>query len=118
MANINDLTVDKGSDYSQTITFRDSGGVAIDLTSYTADMQVRSCEGSPILLELTTTLVSGAGIVLGGSTGTIQIIIPAAVSAVLAAGQFQYDLEVAKISTGVRTRVEQGVFYLISNITS
>lgn len=51
-------------------------------------------------------LTNGSGITLGGTAGTIDIIVPATVTAGFVADQYVYDLEIE--ATSVVTRVIQG----------
>ena len=63
----------------------------IDLTGYTARMQIRqTAESSTFLAELTN---ANGGITLGGTAGTVTIVMTAAVTAALTAGRAVYDLE-------------------------
>ena len=95
-----------GSGY--TFTWKDSAGVAVNLTNYTARLQVRaSVDAATFLLELTTTLVDGSGIVLGGAAGTIELVATAAQTAAYTWDDGVYDLEVID-STGFVTRLLQG----------
>jgi len=65
------IEIEEKTDYTLSITFRDdTTNLPVDLSGYTADLQVRGLFGSPyILLELT----QASGIVLGGVTGNIDI---------------------------------------------
>ena len=64
------LTVIKGAKFDPGWTWM-AAGVPVDLTGCTARMQVRpEIESSDVLLELTT---ENGGIVLGGTTGTVDL---------------------------------------------
>lgn len=70
-----DNAVHQSAAFTKSMTWRDSSGVAVNLTGYTGRMQVREKYGSDEpLLELTT---SNGGITLGGSAGTIALFAPA-----------------------------------------
>jgi hypothetical protein len=86
-------------------------GVPVDLTSYSAAMQVREAVDSvsPLI-----SLTSGSGIVLGGTAGTIQVNISASTMGV-AQGSYCYDLEIT--SGSVVSRVLQGSFNVSGNVT-
>lgn len=69
------IIVEKGSTFLLNLIWKDSNQVPIDLTGYTARMQVRkSYNTSEKLLDLTT---ENGGITLGGIAGTISIKGPA-----------------------------------------
>lgn len=66
------LTIDQGTDWSETFTLRSKAtGVPLDLTGYTARMQMRREYTSPTtMIELTT---GNGRIVLGGEDGTVTL---------------------------------------------
>ena len=103
------LNIYKGATLDITFTYKDSAGNPVNLTGYTARLQVRASVDTPgtPLLELTTTLVAGSGIVLGGAAGTIQLVAPAAATAAYTWDEGVYDLELIS-GTGVVTRLLQG----------
>ena len=68
-----DLTVEQGTDYAQSFRRQDSLGEIVNLTGYTARMQVRRSVSEPtFLLELTT---ENGGLVIDGLAGQITIVI-------------------------------------------
>jgi hypothetical protein len=61
----------------------------VDLTGYTAKLQVRPfVDSTDVLLSLT----SGAGITLGGVAGTIDLAVTAIQTAAIGRGVYPYDL--------------------------
>jgi hypothetical protein len=69
------FTVVTGTDFNVVLTWQDATGSPINLTGYSAKMEIRDWPGG----VLHSTLSTGNGqIVLGGSAGTIQLLIPAA----------------------------------------
>lgn len=83
------LKVELGATFRQKITWSDKNSVPINLTGYTGRMQVRKKIDDPIaLIDLTT---ENGGIVLGGTLGTIEIVITDLQTADLSNGV--YDLE-------------------------
>lgn len=70
------LEMEQGATFSKVWTCRDAAGAAIDLSAYTARMQVRATyASSAVLLDCST---ANGKIVLGGAAGTIALTIPAA----------------------------------------
>ena len=61
-----DISVDQGSTFVFHLTYQDSAGTAIDLTSYSAHMQIRR---STIDTGLILDISSAGGVTGGGSTG-------------------------------------------------
>jgi hypothetical protein len=100
-------------DYSLTWT---AAGSAVDLTQYDARMQVRESYDSPtVLLSLTV----GSGITLGGTAGTIDLLVDADDTAQLDGTpntQFIYDLELES-SSGFVTRLVEGTFSIFPEVT-
>jgi hypothetical protein len=73
------------------ITWKDETGVAINLTGWTARMQIRpNVSSDTILVSLTT---ENGGITLGGIAGTIQLTMTADATAALTWADGEYDLE-------------------------
>jgi hypothetical protein len=108
-----DILIEQGATYSQVITYKEAG-VAINLTGYTARLQVRSTlESASTVVELTT---ANGRIVLGGAAGTITLTISATDTAALTAGRGVYDLELVS-GSGIVTRLLQGVATISRNVT-
>lgn len=108
------LYMEQGATFALSITWKDSSGTPINLTSYTARMQVRRTKQSPtIIVEASTT---DGRIVLGGALGTITVTIPATVTDDLDFGCGVYDLEVES-SGGQVTRLIEGGVSLSKEVT-
>lgn len=113
MAGTHDIVCDQGATFTRIFTWEDSSGIPIDLTLYTARMQVRATIGSPsTLLSLTT---ENGGISLGGTAGTITVTATATQTAAVAAGCYVYDLEM--VTGAVVTRLVQGSFTVDAEVT-
>jgi hypothetical protein len=108
-----DILLEQGATFSQVITYKDNG-VAVNLTGYTARMQVRATlESASTLVELTT---ANGRIALGGTAGTITLTISATDTAALTSGRGVYDLELVS-GSGIVTRLLQGVATISRNVT-
>lgn len=105
------LTCYQGASFDRTLTWK-IDGLAVNLTGYTARMQVRADYGAAVALNL----ASGTGITLGGAAGTIAVVITPVQTAALAAGNYVYDLELES-STGDVTRLVEGVFTVDPEVT-
>jgi len=105
LGNRYDLEIKQGATLSLTATWKDSAGTAVNLTGYTARLQVRATyDSSSTILSLT----SAAGITLGGAAGTIAITASAATTAALTAPwSGVYDLELVS-GGGEVTRLLEG----------
>lgn len=86
----------------------------IDLTGYTAKMQVRSkVDDTVVVLELST--LNGK-IILGGLNGKINLLVPYTDTENLPVGMYKYDLEL-KSPTNFVNRLIEGDFYIKGDIT-
>lgn len=90
------LAIEQGADFDITLTWEDSTGSLVDLTGYTAWLQVRSGSGSgsTVLLDFRSYAggTSGCAITLGDTLGTIQITATAAATTGLSWTNATYDL--------------------------
>lgn len=109
-----DFTVDQGATFNNVLTWKNSDNTPINLTGYTARMQVRAdYDATVIVLELTTT---NGRITLGGSAGTITLNVAATVMAAVNYGKYVYDIELIS-SGGVVTRLLMGNFTIRPEVT-
>lgn len=107
------INVDQGSTWNLALTYRDSNGAAVNLTGYTARMQVRpALESATITATLTT---ENGGIALGGAAGTIALTLSATATAAITAATYVYDLELVTGSTV--TRIVEGDFIVRREVT-
>ena len=106
------LTLPQGATWDVSLTYTDGAGNPFNLTGSSARMQARQSYDSatPIF-----SLTNGTGINLGGTAGTIDIIVAATATAGYAAGQYVYDLEIE--SSSVVTRVIQGSLFITPEVT-
>jgi hypothetical protein len=105
------ITCPQGATWDKTFTVT-IGGTALNLTGYTAAMQVRDSVGAATAL---VSLTNGSGITLGGTAGSIGVTIAATATAALSAGSYSYDLELNSGSTV--TRLLEGAFNVTGNVT-
>ena len=101
----------QGATYTLNMTYKIDDSV-VDLTGYTAAMQVRLEPSSPTAV---LSLESGAGITLGGALGTIAVEVSATDMAAITAKTYQYDFD---LSSGDQvTRLIRGKFAVIPEVT-
>lgn len=105
------IVAEQGTTFTRTLNVS-SAGVAWDLTSYSARMQVRvNAAASSTVLSL----VSPTNISLS-SLGVITITISASAMAAVTAGKYVYDLELVSAG-GVVTRLLEGKFVVKAEVT-
>lgn len=101
----------QGSTYDANFTWA-IGGTAVDLTGYTASMQVRaSATADEAILDID----SSAEITLGGTAGSININIPASTMGSAIPGHYVYDLELDSGSTVIK--LLEGSFQIKPEVT-
>lgn len=100
-AGLYSFTIEQGATFDRTFTYKNASDVLVNLTGYTARMQVRTTEESSVIIfELTT---ENGGITLGGVAGTIRLFLTATATAALAAAAgLVYDLELVSGTTVTR----------------
>lgn len=109
--NTYDLCIPAGATFSKVIRWK-ADGANVNLTGFTARMQIR-----PTAASATTTLsLTTENITLGGTAGTITLTISATDTAAIAAGRYVYDLELVSAG-GIVTRLLQGVVTVSANVT-
>ncbi len=119
------FTIEQGATTDFQIDWKDSDGNPVDLTDYSARMQMRSTYGSSgtLYAKLTSTLYSdGTGLNMSGSnsafpptSGSIGVIISAASSSNFTFSEALYDLEM--VSGSYVTRLLQGKVKLSKEVT-
>ena len=106
-----DLIMYQGASWDYQFTWSVSGS-PVNLTGYTARMQVRpSYISDSVILSLT----NGSGITLGGAAGTIALAASASVSAAIEPRAYVYDLEL--VNGSEVTRLLEGKFTATPEVT-
>lgn len=107
------LLVDQGSTWSFLVKTREKDGTYTDLTGYAARMTVRpSAESATVTASLTT---ENGGITLGGTAGTVDLLLTAVQTTALTAGNYVYDLEL--VNGAVVERILEGAFVVRREVT-
>ena len=105
------ITAYQGATYDLNLTWS-IGGTVVDLTNYTAAMQVRV---DPSASDTILSLTNDSGITLGGTAGTIAVNVPASTMGSATPGNYLYDLE---LNSGSEvTRLIQGTFAIQAEVT-
>ena len=123
-----DLQLDAATDFAETFTWYQQGanvtggivtaGNPVNLSNATARLMVRQnpTDAAP-LISLTTTETSSGGITLGGSAGTVVVIITkAALAGILAGTVALYDLFI-DWANGTSTKFLSGRAFIGSTVT-
>lgn len=109
------FTIEQGATFSRTLTWKDGSGNPIDLTGYTAKLELKDVKGN-VIITLTTN--TGGGITLGGSAGTIAVTMTATQTAAFNFSAAHYDLKLTASDGVTVTRLLEGVVNLDDEVTS
>lgn len=113
IAGVYKIVCDQGSTFSRLLTIRNGQDELLDLTGYTARMQVRpEVDSNEVLVELTT---ENGRIALGGAAGTVLLHLPPEITATIPTDGF-YDLEIVT-NGGAVYRLLRGKFLLDPEVT-
>jgi hypothetical protein len=108
------LVIEQGATFDTTVTWT-ADGTPVDLTGYTARMKVAEDYDSTPALSLTSS--PAAGLTLGGTAGTIRIVITDEQTATLAIESGKYDLELEAADGTVR-RLLRGNVSVLQEVTA
>lgn len=90
------------------------GGVPVDLTNYTVNMQVRYASDTVVIVELST---SNGNASIDAAYGRINLHLSATQTAALPVGTYQYDLNLTNNTDGTVYKILQGVFAVNVSVT-
>lgn len=119
------FVIEQGATFQRELQYKDANGSPINLTDYSARMQIRPSPGSPTLYLTLSSSISpdGSGINLNGldgsypkTSGSIGITISAYSSSLLTFNEASYDLEL--YSGSFVTRLLEGKVQLSKEVTT
>ena len=114
MAVVYNIIIDQGADWFYNVTYSQPDGTPVNLTGYTAAMQLRSFPNDP---NAVLTLTSSAGITIDPLVGTLELHATNEQTAVIDEGNYYYDLEITAPGTGIITRLIQGLAEVSAEVT-
>lgn len=119
MAGKYDITCDQGSTFRRVFTLKNANAVLMDLTGYSARMQVREAfdsTGTLAAITNTTNAATVGRITMGGALGTVEPMIHELVMTAMPVGKFRWDIEIVSPS-GEPTRILDGTFKVKAEVT-
>jgi hypothetical protein len=117
MANVYNINIDQGSTHTFSITYNDSDGNPINLTEYSANLQVRTAY-TATSANIVLTSNPAYGLTIGGANGQVNVTFNPVDTQVLenVKRAYVYDLELTS-NTGTVTRLIEGTFLLFPEAT-
>ena len=103
------IVIDQGTDFSAVIDLVDQDGVVYNLTGYTVAAQLRKNYATSTAYTFIASHSMAGGIISLGLTNTT--------TAALEPGRYLYDVEITLTSSGVVTRVVEGVATVTPGMT-
>ena len=115
MAVTYNTVIDQGADWFINFTYKQPNGSPVNITGYTAALQIRT---SPLARTAVLTLTSpSSGITITGASGLLECHATAAQTALIVNGKYTYDIEITAPVTGVVTRLVQGTVEVSPQVT-
>lgn len=119
-----DIVLEQGATFDLPIRYSNPDGTSINLSGYTARLQVREAAHSELLVEFSSDLQANGFILLSGAAedredganGNIRIFMTSANTSAVPALRGRYDLELSD-SHGYTIRLLEGQFEVEPEIT-
>lgn len=113
---INQYAIDQGADWFATFIYQDPNGTPINMTGYTAALQLRSYpQDETAVMTLTT---ENGGITITPLAGQVNVHATHLQTGVIDEGYYVYDLEVTDVNNGgTVTRLAQGQALISAEVT-
>ena len=108
MATKANITIDQGTTFSTVISLADDEDVAVNLTGYTANSQIRK--------HYSSSNSQSFSITLGGTSGTITLSLTSTQTSNLTPGRYVYDVELTS-SSNVVSRIVEGIVTVTPEVT-
>jgi hypothetical protein len=108
-----DLTIYQGASFSQSFTWKDHTGTLVNLTGYSARLMARASLEAAAFITLTN---ANGGIVLGGNTGVITLLLSDEQTALISQTFGIYDLEL-ETPSGQVIRLLEGKVNMSKEVT-
>ena len=116
MAASQDLVIDQYATFKTAFRWETKGtGLPVNLTGYSASMQIRRSHGDSSALVSLTSAANG-GLTIEGTDGRVRIEIPASTTSTLVAGRYVYDLVLTDLSSK-KKRLVEGVAIVDAGVT-
>lgn len=115
-SSVYNFEMNQGSDYTIPLRLQDSTGTAINLSGYSARMQLRRTAGACAAIDELSSDGDDARILIEAEEGRLKLRFPNAVTEKYPAASLVYDVEI-KSPSGDITRILQGAITVSAEVT-
>lgn len=113
MAAVANLSIDQGATFTSDVTIKDINSNTFNLTGYTARAKMAlGYSSTRTRVTITTTVASDP------TTGIVTLSLTDTQTAALEDARYVYDVEIVNDSSGVVTRVIEGIITVRPNVTT
>lgn len=109
MAQISNIYIDQGCDFSITIDVTDAAGNVLDMTDYTASAQIRKTYSSSLVTATFSTAINEVG-------GQVNVSLTSTQTSAIESGRYVYDVNITDAS-GSTSRVVEGQAIITPGVT-
>ena len=109
MAQISNIYIDQGCDFSITIDVTDAAGNVLDMTDYTAEAQIRKTYSSSSVTATFSTAINESG-------GQVNVSLTSTQTSAIESGRYVYDVNITDAS-GSTSRVVEGQAIITPGVT-
>jgi len=109
---VSNIVINAGTDFSQTFILEDNiSNSSLDLTTYSMSAQMRKWSGS------SSSVVFSASTIFDPAAGNVKISLGSTITTSLKPGRYVYDVIITNASTGIKTRVIEGMALVREGVT-
>lgn len=108
---VSNLVIDSGIDFNQVFTLESQNeNSALNLSNYVVLSQLRKHSGSSSYTNFNTQVVNS-------SLGKIRIGLASSITSILKPGRYVYDVVIRENTTGVKSKVVEGMVLVREGVT-
>ncbi len=113
-AGVYNFIIEQGTTFQRDFVYKDSNNVVVNLTNYTARMQIRPSKDSTVILVEATT--ANGKLSIAGAQGKISLVLMPSDTNLVGFDVGVYDLEIESAG-GVVTRLLEGTVEVSKQVT-
>lgn len=108
---VSNIVINAGTDFSQIFSLEDnSSNSYLNLATYSMSAQMRKWSGSSSSVVFSTSIFDPAA-------GNVEISLGSTITTSLKPGRYVYDVIITNTSTGIKTRVIEGMALVREGVT-